>query len=300
MGAIDRLFTRRVATLQDGQIRYGFFCDERGWIVNDATVYRHSADRLWVITSLRSDGDHLRRHLAGDQLEVADITDQLAALQLQGPRSRTILAGECGAIAKLPYLRFLRHPVEIQGVRCWVSRIGFSGELGFELFCQDTDAPILWSALVGQGAGPYGLAAVQTLRIEAGLLMLGADFHPGHTSPVDLSIAPAVQLDGRTILGGEAMRRQAADHPRCMVTLQTQAVRVPPPGSTVLRGARAIGQVTSACRSPTLGATIALACVTHGAAEIGDRMAVAAGGHPVSASVIATPAYDRSKRRRLG
>ena len=176
-----------MAGLAVGQVRYGAFCDERGKMLGDGTVYNTGDnDRgILVVTALSTDGDHFRKVTAekGLDVEIAEVTAELPHLQLQGPKSRELLASLTDAdIASLRYFRFLED-VTIGGVPgCLVSRTGYSGELGYEIYTSPENAERLWSALLdpGQSLGirPYGLAAVESLRIESGLIFIGFDYFP--------------------------------------------------------------------------------------------------------------------------
>lgn len=176
LAAADRIFTNDVLGLEVGQVRYAPFCDENGKMVGDGTVFKFADDHCWVITALDADVDHFERVVAGLDVSIEPLTEALPHVQLQGPRSREVLSSLCGAdVAGLRYFRFWPDEVTAGGVPSWVSRTGYSGELGYEIFCRPEHAEDLWSALTGAGARPYGLAAVETLRIESGLIFIGYD-----------------------------------------------------------------------------------------------------------------------------
>ena len=120
--AADRVLTNLVADDPPGRIRYGLLCDEAGRIVNDASVYVLPG-RVWIITSRDADRDHLAALVPG----IEPVGDDLAALQVQGPRSRELLCALCPAAAELAYFRVLTEPVDVAGVACMLSRIGYSG-----------------------------------------------------------------------------------------------------------------------------------------------------------------------------
>jgi aminomethyltransferase len=182
--AADRVFTNDMLGLEIGQVRYGPFCDENGKMVGDGTVFKFADDHAWAITALDSDLDHIHEVVKGIDVAVEPITEQLPHVQLQGPRSRELLAGLTDAdVQGLRYFRFWPDPVEVGGVPCWVSRTGYSGELGYEIFCAPEHAEDLWAAVTGAGARPYGLAAVETLRIESGLIFIGYDYFQHETDP---------------------------------------------------------------------------------------------------------------------
>jgi aminomethyltransferase len=194
--AADRIFTNDMAGLEIGQVRYAPFCDEDGKMVGDGTVFKFDDEHAWVITALDSDLEHFKQ-VAGDlDVEIEPITPALPHVQLQGPRSRDLLASLCDAdVSALRYFRFFPEQVRVGGVPVWVSRTGYSGELGYEIFCRPEDAAELWGALTSTGAVPYGLAAVETLRIESGLIFIGYDYFQHETDPFDVSLDKVVRLD---------------------------------------------------------------------------------------------------------
>src|SRR5690242_12564049 len=152
LAAADRVFTNDMLGLAVGQVRYGPFCDENGKMVGDGTVFNFGGDRAWVITALDSDLDHFRQVVGGLDVSIEPITEQLPHIQLQGPDSRDLLSGLTDAdVEGLRYFRFWPDTVNVGGVPCWVSRTGYSGELGYEIFCAPDHAEDLWAAVTGAG-----------------------------------------------------------------------------------------------------------------------------------------------------
>src|SRR5262245_207005 len=234
--AADRIFTNDMLGLAVGQVRYAPFCDADGKMVGDGTVFNFG-DHAWVITALDSDLDHFNEVVEGLDVEIEPITAELPHVQLQGPDSVATLAGLTDAdVAGLGYFRFLPAQVDVGGVPVWVSRTGYSGELGFEIFCTPGDADRLWAALTGAGARPYGLAAVETLRIESGLIFIGYDYFQHETDPFDMSLDKVIRLDTGDFHGKEALARTVAGPPRRLVTLTLDGPDVPEYGAAVTSG----------------------------------------------------------------
>jgi glycine cleavage system T protein (aminomethyltransferase) len=300
--AADRIFANDVLGQQVGQVRYAPFCDEHGKMVGDGTVFKFDEGHAWVVTALDSDLDHFLAVTVGLDVEIEPITAALPHVQLQGPRSRDLLAGLCDAdVRDLGYFRFLPGQVRVGGVPAWVSRTGYSGELGFELFCAPGDAPELWAALTGAGATPYGLAAVETLRIESGLVFIGYDYFQHATDPFDVSLDKVIRLDRGDFHGKAALERTAAGPPRRMVTLALEGSDVPEYGAAVTRDGEPVGTLTSPCESPSLGRVIGLAVLETGVARLGETVEVALGdGTTAAAHVEPLPIYDTDKRRPRG
>lgn len=296
--AADRIFTNDMVGLEVGQVRYAPFCDGNGKMVGDGTVFKFADDHAWVITALDSDLDHFRQ-VAGDlEVEIEAITAELPHVQLQGPESRALLAGLCDRdVHGLGYFRFWPERATVGGVPAWVSRTGYSGELGYELFCGPDDAQGLWRALTDAGAKPYGLAAVETLRIESGLIFIGYDYFPHETNPFDMSLDKVIRLDGGDFSGREALIATAAGPPRRLVTLAVEGSEAPEYGAQVTRDGQPVGTLTSPCESPMLGSVIGLAVLESSVAKKGERLAVALGDGTAGAVVESLPIYDPEKRK---
>ena len=284
--------------LEVGQVRYAPFCDEQGKMVGDGTVLKLADDHAWVVTALDSDLDHFREVVRGLDVTIEEVTEQLPHVQLQGPGSRDLLAGLCDRDpSELRYFRFWPDPVQVGGVPCHVSRTGYSGEHGYELFCRPEHAKELWSALTGAGAVPYGLSAVETLRIESGLIFIGYDYFQHETDPFDMSLDKVIRLDMGDFHGKRALAETAQSPPRRLVTLVLDGPDVPEYGAAVTKDGEPAGTLTSPCESPTLGQVIGLTVLESRFATIGERVTVALGDGTVAATVAALPVYDPEKKR---
>ncbi len=296
--AADHIFTNDMLGLEIGQIRYAPFCNERGKMVGDGTVFKFGDDRCWVITALDSDLDHFTSVASELDVRIEPITESLPHVQLQGPRSREVLAGVCdGDIAGLEYFRFFPEPVQVGGVEAWVSRTGYSGELGYEIFCTPDRADGLWNVLTDAGARPYGLAAVETLRIESGLIFIGYDYFQHETDPFDMSLDKVIVLDTRDFHGKRALTETAKSPPRRLVNVAVESDETPEYGAeiTTLDG-ESVGTLTSPCESPTLERVIGMAVLDAAHAARGSKLQVAVGGGMAPATVEAFPIYDTEKR----
>jgi len=298
MRAADRVFTNDMLGLAPGQIRYAPFCDGNGKMVGDGTVFKFDDEHGWVITALDSDLPHFEAVVSGLDVAIEPITAKLPHVQLQGPGSRELLAGLSDAdVSGLRYFRFFPEQVQVGGVPAWVSRTGYSGELGYEIFCAPGDATALWAALTGAGAVPYGLAGVETLRIESGLIFIGYDYFQHETSPYDMSLDKVIRLDTGDFNGKLALAETAKSPPRRLVTLAVDGETPPEYGAAVTSGGEPAGTLTSPCESPTLGGVIGLAMLETRFASPGGRVDVALGNGTVPATVDSLPVYDPEKRR---
>jgi glycine cleavage system T protein (aminomethyltransferase) len=304
----DVLFTNDMSSLAIGQVRYGAICDEQGKMIMDGTVFRMADDHCLSITSYDSDLDWFRA-VAADralEVEVEDRTPQMPHLQVQGPKAREVLGAitDGADLEALRYFRFLTEPVAVGGVACWVSRTGYSGELGFELYCAPEDATALWHAVLSAGAPhmirPVGLSAIETLRIESGLLFPDIDYFPHQTDPFEVRLQNVVKLDKPgDFVGRDALRAIAAEGtPRLLTTLRIDGEEVPEYGAAVTLEGREVGIVRSPCQSPTFDmSVIAMAAIDRELTLAGQRVEVALGGASAGATVAAFPLYDTEKRR---
>jgi aminomethyltransferase len=296
--AADRIFTNDMAGLEIGQVRYGPFCDEKGKMVGDGTVFKFTDSSCWVITALDSDLDHFQDVVSGLAVEIEPITEKLPHVQLQGPRSREVLADLTDEeVENLGYFRFFPHQVHVGRVPCWVSRTGYSGELGYEIFTDPDYAEELWERLTRAGAKPYGLAAVETMRIESGLIFIGYDYFQHETDPFDMSLDKVIRLDKGDFHGKQALAETAKSPPRRMVTLALEGSEIPEYGAAVTKDGEEVGTLTSPSESPTLGHVIGMAVLDTNVAKKGTEVEVALSEGTATATVSDFPIYDPEKTR---
>jgi aminomethyltransferase len=303
----DVLFTNDMAALDAGQVRYGAICDENGQMIMDGTIFKYADDHCFSITSYDSDLEWFRK-VASDRgldVQVEDVTAAMPHLQVQGPKSRDVLAPitEGTDLTELRYFRFLPEEVTVGGVPCMVSRTGYSGELGYELYCKPENAADLWNAVleVGrpQGMVPIGLSAIETIRIESGLLFPDVDYFQHKTDPFEVRLDKLVKLDKPgEFIGKEALERIAEEGtPRLLTTLRIEGDEVPEYGAAVTRDGEEVGIVRSPAKSPTFGEVLAMAAIDRELDSEGTGVEVALGDGTVSATVAPFPYYDTQKSR---
>ena len=249
------------------------------------------------MTALDTDLDHFNNVASGLDVEIEPRTEGPSTLGIKGPRARDLLQSLTDQDGRdLRYFHFLPGAVNVGGVPSWVSRTGYSGELGYEVFCSPDEAEQLWAAVTGAGARPYGLAAVETIRIESGLIFIGYDYFQHETSPYDMWLDKVIRLDGR-LLGKAALAETAKSPPRRLVTLEVEGER----GARVRRGRhqgrRAVGTLTSPCESPTLGKVIGMAVLETSTPGRASQCEVALGDGAANATVADVPSYDPEKTR---
>jgi aminomethyltransferase len=151
--------------------------------------------------------------------------------------------------------------------------------------------------VVGAGARPYGLAAVETLRIESGLIFIGYDYFSGETSPFDMSLDRFIHLDGLDFCGRDALAREAAGPPNRLISLVLDGAEVPEYGAAVMKDGVRVGTLTSPCKSPSLGGVIGMAVMHTDLARVGEQVEVELANGAVGARVATLPVYDPDKIR---
>jgi aminomethyltransferase len=327
---VDRLITRDVAKMAVGQVYYTPWCDEHGKVIDDGTVSRLGEQTFrWTAAdpSLR----WFRQNAQGMNVEIEDISEQVAALALQGPTSARLLSSIAEAdIHKLKYFRVTSGT--INGVRVDISRTGYTGDLGYEIWMPAGDAVKVWDALMTAGRPfdikPAGMLALDVARIEAGLLLIEVDFFSSRKamipaqmySPYEMNLGRLVDLDKGRFIGQQALRAEHARGPARQIvgleidwneveaiydkvglapTVAATASRVAVP---VYRNGRQVGRATSTTWSPVLKRMIALATIDrpHYAEGTALQMEVTveATRHNVGAKVVKTPFFNPPRKTK--
>ena len=284
---LDRMVTRDVSRCALNQVLYTSWCDARGKVIDDGTISR-LGEHEYRLTSAEPNLRWLSLNAAGLEVAIENVSERLGALALQGPLSRTILSRLCDAeLATLKYFRLLHSSV--RGIPVTISRTGYTGDLGYELWVEAARAVELWDALLEAGT-PYGITpagiwALDLARIEAGLVMLDVDYHSAHhalipaqeSTPLELGLEWTVSwskgpFNGRRALRLERERGAAWRFVGLAVDWESleslyAKVGLPPQLPTVAwrasvpvyRGGRQIGYASSGCWSPLLKQYLALA-----------------------------------------
>jgi aminomethyltransferase len=310
---IQATITRDARKLSIGQVTYTAMCNETGGMIDDATVFRLGQDNFRFVGGDDYDGVWLREQAErlGLRVWVKPSTDQLHNLAVQGPRSREILAPVVWtppaqpSLAELGWFRFLVGRIaRPDGIPIVVSRTGYTGELGYEVWCHPGDGEAVWDAIwtsgAPQGLKPFGLDALDIVRIEAGLVVSGNEFDQS-VDPFEAGIGFAVGLKNEEDFVGRAALEERAAHPqRTLVGLVLEGNEPAGHGDPVYVGRQEVGVVTSGTRSPVLNETIALARVAVQFRKIGTAVEVGKLDglqKRIPAAVVRFPFYDPEKTR---
>jgi aminomethyltransferase len=326
---LDRVVTRDVARCALNQVLYTPWCDESGKVVDDGTLAR-LGDERFRLTAAEPNLRWLTDNAAGFDVTIDDVTDTTAALALQGPTSREIL--KRSSDADMDTLRFFRStPADIRGIPVTISRTGYTGDLGYEIWVDAQKAEPLWDALIDAGTPygitPAGILALDIARIEAGLILVDVDYFPAHraliesrkSSPFELGLGWTVKLDKGSFIGSGALLKERENGPTWefrglevdWVALEKAyaEVHLPPQlpmvawrtSVPVYAGGRQVGYATSGCWSPILKKYIALAHLHSSHARPGTNvdMEVTVEHHRkrAMATVVETPFFDPERKR---
>jgi len=292
---LQRMVTNDLARLKPNHAQYNLLCQRDGGIVDDLVVYRRD-DGWWVVVNAANrekDAAWLRQH-APAGVELADRSDEFGLLALQGPGAEALLPVEGVELTAVPYFGIAAGAVA--GVPMVLSRTGYTGEDGFELFAPADRAGDVWTALLEAGASPCGLAARDVCRLEAGLRLYGSDMDE-RTNPYEAGLGWTVKLDKGDFVGREALGRIKGEGPRRrLVGLACADRTIPRHGSRVSHDGRDIGEVTSGTYSFWLRKGIAMASLEAAAGQVGSQVAVEARSGSGAAEVVALPFHRGSAR----
>jgi aminomethyltransferase len=306
--------TRNIRRLAVGQVVYTAMCYENGGMIDDGTVFRLGQDNFRWIGGSDESGIWLREQAQklGLEVWVRNSTDQLHNLQVQGPNSRDILKDiiwtrpDQATVEELEWFRFsIARIGDEMGIPVIVSRTGYTGELGYEVFCHPKDAPAVWDAIWEAGQPfdltPLGLEALDMLRVEAGLIFAGYEFSD-QTDPFEAGIPFTVPLKTKEddFIGKEALIKRKENPQRVLVGLELSGDEMAANGDCVDIGRNQVGEITSAVRSPILRKNLALCRiqVEHSAPGTEVEVGKLDGKQKrLPAKVVGFPFYDPTKSR---
>lgn len=299
---LQKLVTNDVSKLTEGRAQYTVMCNEDGGTVDDLLIYKLSGDKYLVVVNAANtekDVRWMQRHAEGD-VSVTDVSDDYALLALQGPLAQEILSRLTDEpLEDIKFFRF-REGVEIAGHPALVSRTGYTGEDGFEIYTSPESARALWTEILRAGEPdgllPAGLGARDTLRFEAGLPLYGQELSDS-VSPLEAGLGFVVKLGKEEdFIGKEALARQKeAGVPRKVAGLEMIDKGIPRTGYAVYKDGEKVGEVTTGTQSPTLGKNVGNALILAEYANPGEELEVEVRKRRLKAKVVETPFYKRPK-----
>jgi sarcosine oxidase subunit alpha len=300
---LDRLYPNRFSDLAPGRIRYGVLTTDGGRIMDDGTVAR-LADDLFYVTTTSTGSDAVCEWFEwwnaiwGYDADIVNVTGALAAVNLAGPQAREALAALTSADVSPEGLKYLdARELEVAGVPCLALRIGFVGELGYELHCAAGAGEHLWDVLVAAGAAPFGLEAQRVLRLEKAHVIVGQDTD-SESNLLSAGMSWLLKLDKGDFVGRFAAELvQERGIRERLVGFTMPSASLPAEGAQVVAGGRPAGRVTSARVSEQVGRTVGLAWVDPGLAREGVPIVIRIGDADATATVTLEPFYDSAGER---
>ncbi|MGO8673385.1 MAG: glycine cleavage system aminomethyltransferase GcvT [Capsulimonadaceae bacterium] len=294
-GFLQSTASNDITRLEVGQAQYSLLLNPDGGVIDDVIISRGSADDYLIVVNAgcyKKDLAWILKNATGvDGVRINDVSEVTALLAVQGPGAVALVESLSeSTVANLR--RFGLRTTSVAGVRTVVSRTGYTGEDGFELFCARYDATTLWEALVSAGAAPAGLAARNVLRLEAAYPLYGNELAED-VSPLESGVGWAVRLEKGAFVGRDAVAAaRAAGPPARLAGLRLTDRAIPRDGQAVLSvGGNRIGVVTSGTYSPTLEAGIALARLDRQFATDGTEVRVDIRGRIAAAEIVRLPFY---------
>ena len=300
---VQQLFTNDFQDLAVGRVRYTAMCNSDGNMIDDGTVWCLGTNEFIYISGDEEDYEWLNHCAESFNVELTNLTSDWTTLALQGPHSRSVLEKITDAdLASVRYYGFTQ--TIVAGVECTLARMGYTGETGFELHVDPREGAVIWNALFEAGAEheivPCGQAALESLRQEAGYLLVGND-HGKSTNPLESGIGRAVKFTKRQFNGRKALSEiLRTGINRTIVWLKLDSRVVVANGDLVTLGDQTIGRVTSGSYSPTLDRGVAMAYVAPGHAIDGATVGIDSDGGTERALMSVMPLYDPGDVRTRG
>ena len=298
MANVQMLVTNQCGNMVDGQVKYTTMCYENGTTVDDLLVYKVDEEHILLVVNAANhakDVEWIRDHLFGD-VEFKDISDDVAQVALQGPKSLDIIR-KLTDESTLPTKYYTFVPkCTVAGKECLVSRTGYTGEFGYEIYCAPADAAHIWNALLeaGQEFGllPCGLGCRDTLRFEAGMPLYGHEMDDTIT-PIEAGLGFCVKMKKPDFIGKKALEERG-EVTRKMCTLKVTGRGIAREHQDVYVGDKKVGFTCSGTHCPYLKGAYATAIVDLPYNAVDTKVEVDVRGRRVEAVVVATPIYNRA------
>ena len=297
---LENLLTQNIGAIKLGQARYGYLLRDDGGVMDDLTCYRLGAESFYLVVNAgtrEGDAKWIRSHLS-PQTEFRDVSDATAKLDIQGPASREEIEKVIGK--KLPDLNyFFATEFEMLGTKTLLSRTGYTGEWGYEIYFPWNDAIRFWDAFTAGGAiKPAGLGARDTLRLEVAYPLYGHELGTDK-SPVAASRGMFMDLKKDFIGKAACVRDVEKGCPRYLAGLRLETKRAARAGDKVLCGSKQAGEITSGSLAPSIGIAVALAYLDTERCPPGTKLEIAvAGGKTLPATVVELPFYKDGTARK--
>ncbi|HXJ48353.1 MAG TPA: glycine cleavage system aminomethyltransferase GcvT, partial [Candidatus Acidoferrum sp.] len=297
---LQGLFTNDLSGLGAGNAIYTLMCKEDGGAIDDLVVYREANNRFLVVVNASNrekDSAWMRERLPAG-VSMNDRTNDMSLIAFQGPRAHALLPQNSSPTDDIAYFTF--RPGKVAGAPALISRTGYTGEDGFELFIESGQVGGVWDAILAEGKAegvlPAGLGARDATRLEAALRLYGNDMDES-VNPYEAGLGWTVKLGKGDFIGRSALAKVKEEGPRRhLVGLETEAGNIPRHGAAVSRAGHRVGVVTSGTHSFFLGHPIALAMVEGPSLRVGEKVTIEVRGREAPADVVKLPFYRGSAR----
>jgi aminomethyltransferase len=297
---VNRVTCNDVSALEPGGVQYSAILMPEGTFVDDCTVYRFE-DKLMIVVNASNTAkvwEHIVDQKGGINVRLKDISSDVGLLSVQGPRAESLLQPLTRTrLTDIAYYHFTTG--QVAGAECFISRTGYTGEDGFELYCRERDTVTLWEALMAVGAQPIGLGARDSLRLEMGFALYGNEIDDSIT-PLEAGLGWIVKLDkGAHFTGDAALKVQKLKGvTRKLVGFQLQGRGFPRHGYPVYHEGREVDRVRSGTMSPSLGVGIGTTYLPAAAAKIGTKFEIECRGERLAAEVVSRPFWKKGRARK--
>jgi aminomethyltransferase len=296
---LEEIFSFKIGNMPKGKCRYGAMLNEEGGIKDDLIIYRISDDEWMAVVNsatTEKDAKHIESNLKkGSHFE--NRSSKLAKLDIQGPLSRDILTELITPeVTRLKYYTF--DYFDILGEKNIISRTGYTGELGYELYISSGKVVELWNHLLkDKRLTPAGLGTRDTLRLEMGYTLYGQDVDE-ETTPLEGNLEKYLNMDKDFIGRGALLKQKKEGIKKLLIPFKTNSRRAPRHNYPIIRDGRKIGRVTSGGFSPSLSCGIGLGYVDIAYAKTGEKILIKSGSIEIEATVADSPFYKKSSRRK--
>lgn len=297
---LNELVSNNIAKMTDNSVQYNVFCTENGGAIDDVMVYRFNNEEYWVVCNASNTEkvwEWMIAHNKGEGTELTNISGDIGLIAIQGPDAEQTLQKITELNLATVGRHKFKHRVKISNVNnIMISRTGYTGEDGFELYIPSEDTETIWRALLNLNVTPCGLGARDTLRLEAGLPLYGQELTE-EISPIMAGVGFAVKTKKQTsFLGQEALKRQREEGlTHKVVGFEMLERGIPRHDYTVLsETGEVIGKVTSGVQSPTLQKGIGMALIAQEYSEIGTKVQIAVRKKNISAQIVEKPFYKKA------
>ena len=297
---VNRVTCNDISVLEPGGVQYSGLLTREGTFIDDCTVYRFD-DKLMIVvnaSNIAAAWAHIVEEKKGANIRLKNISADVGLIAVQGPNAEPLLQGlTARRLADIRYYHF--DTGSVAGAGCFISRTGYTGEDGFELYCRLQDTATIWEALLAAGAPPIGLGARDSLRLEMGYALYGHEIDRTIT-PYEAGLGWIVKLDkGAPFVGAESLRSQKARGvTRKLVGFKLLGRGIPRHGYPVLMGDKPVDIVRSGAQSPSLGVGIGTTFLPAESAKVGTRFDVESRGERIPAEVVSRPFHTTGSARK--